>query len=83
MTGKYRNHTYRTDPAGPLFGTLFCHFFLKTFRFFLEGLAKVEHHVSARVRGDFGATLPGESIKLGIAIFNTTSCCSISFYTPS
>ena len=37
-------------------------FFLKKFRFFLEGLVKVEHPVLARVRSDFGAILPGGSI---------------------
>ena len=46
----------------PYFWTFFFHFFLTKFRFFLEGLVRVEHLVLARTRSDFGATLPGGSI---------------------
>ena len=50
------------DPVGPCFGTLFCHFFLKKFRFSLQGLVRVQHLVLACTTDDFGATLPGGSI---------------------
>ncbi len=59
---KNEKSTYRSDPARPRFGTLFCHFFLKKFSFSLEGLVKFRHLVLARTRDDFGATLPGGSI---------------------
>ena len=62
MTKKLRNRTYRSDTSGPRFETLFCHFFLKRFRFSLEGLVKVRYLVLARTRDGFGATLPGGSI---------------------
>ena len=55
---KLRNRTYRSDPAGPRFGTLFWHFFLKKFRFSLEGLVKVRHLVLARTTGDFAQPCP-------------------------
>ena len=51
-----------SDPVGPCFGTLFCHFFLKKFRFSLQGLVRVQHLVLACTTDDFGATLPGGSI---------------------
>ena len=59
---KLRNRTYRSDTAGPRFGTLFGYFFLKKLCFSLEGLVKVRYLILARTRDDFGATLPGGSI---------------------
>ena len=54
ITKKLQYHQAMNDTHGPRFGTLFCHFFLKKFRFSLEGW---DHFSLA-----FGATLPGGSI---------------------
>ena len=48
-------------PTGPVLGPLFV-IFSEKFSFSLEGQVNVEHLVLARVRSDFGATLPGGSI---------------------
>ena len=37
MMKKLQYHQAMNDTHGPRFGTLFCHFFLKKFRFSLEG----------------------------------------------
>ena len=61
---KLANHQGGIDTAGPRFGTspFLSFFFLKKFRFSLEGLVRVEHLILACTRSDFGATLPGGSI---------------------
>ena len=52
----------RSIPPDPVLGPFFVTFFLKKFRFSLQGLVRVQHLVLARTRDDFGATLPGGSI---------------------
>ena len=58
ITKKLRNRTSRSDPAGPRFGTLFWHFFLKKFRFSLEGLVTVRQLILARTTGGFAQPCP-------------------------
>ena len=59
------------------FGILFWHFFLKKFRFSLEGLVKVRHLVLARTTGDFAQPCPaGQSSKQNVMQFYHESTVS-------
>ena len=68
MMKKLQYHQAMNDTHGPRFGTLFCHFFLKKFRFSLEGLVKVRYLVLARTTGDFAQPCPaGQSSNYRVA----------------
>ena len=62
MTKKIDIVPTRVIPPDPVLG-FFCHFYVKVL-FSLEGLVKVEHLVLARIRSDFGATVPARRINL-------------------
>ena len=61
MTKKLANRTYENDTPGPRFGTLFCHFFLKKFRFSLEGLVEVGPRSERPLKGIFQRNHPGRT----------------------